>query len=497
MTDLPSDCYDFFKKISALAFVNPFSIEREMADCALLGIAVGEMAFFERRSRIQALLDRHFRQKPLYPFDINKYHGSDRDIMLLSWLFYVFDQFRAPFVDYIESQIGTGDKVLTLPFAGSLLETFAKAGFDKDDTAQHIGLLFQLHRGFYLIGKAVTGDSPSMVDLRKRLWYNVFTFNSGCYLKHLWQRMEDFSLLLLGATGTGKSTVAKAVGWCGFIPFDSDRRSFVESFTGAFNAINLSQFPAGLLESELFGHQKGSFTGAIGDHRGIFARCSRYGAVFIDEIGEIDIPVQVKLLNVIQNRVFSPVGSHEKLRFEGRVISATNQDMPYLLEKGLFRRDLYYRLCSDVIELPDLRRRLDENAGELTLLIERILAKVISTYDRDLVTSIEARIRRAVPADYPWSGNIRELEQGIRRICLVGSYGDDGKPAWSARGEHDWPALLADRELSAHQVLHAYCGKLYDRHGNYEAVARITKLDRRTVKKYIDGGSHSIEREST
>src|SRR5262249_37326051 len=147
----------------------------------------------------------------------------------------------------------------------------------------------------------------------------------------------------------------------------------VESFEASFVSINLSQFPEALIESELFGHKKGAFTGAVEGHAGIFERCSPHGAIFLDEIGEASIPVQIKLLRVLQERHFSQVGAHEQRRFSGRVIAATNRSLDALRAEGKFRDDFYYRLCSDVIEVPSLATRLREDPSELDRLIAFIL----------------------------------------------------------------------------------------------------------------------------
>ena len=162
----------------------------------------------------------------------------------------------------------------------------------------------------------------------------------------------DFSTILLGETGTGKGAAAAAIGRSGFIPFDPDHQRFSGSFTDSFISINLSQFSEALLESELFGHRKGAFTGAIEHHDGILTRCSSHGAIFLDGIGDVSIPAQIKLLNVLDERVFSPVGSHERLCFEGRIIAATHRDIHTLRTKGSFRDDFYCRLSSDCIHVP-------------------------------------------------------------------------------------------------------------------------------------------------
>src|SRR5256885_693597 len=131
-------------------------------------------------------------------------------------------------------------------------------------------------------------------------------------------------------------------------------RRFAANFAESFIAINLSQYPETLIESELFGHRKGAFTGAIDHHAGVFERCSAYGALFLDEIGEVSIPVQIKLLQVLQERTFTALGGHEKRRFSGRVIAATNRRLDELRRDGRFRDDFFFRLCSDVIEVPTL-----------------------------------------------------------------------------------------------------------------------------------------------
>src|SRR5207342_3171077 len=169
------------------------------------------------------------------------------------------------------------------------------------------------------------GQSPCLKELCRHLWNNIFTHDIRWYDRYLWNRMEDFSTLLLGETGTGKGAAANAIGRSAYIPFDSRRGAFAESFAVGFIGVNLSQFSQTLIESQLFGHRKGAFTGAVEAHEGVFAQCSPHGAIFLDEIGDVSVPVQIKLLQVLQERSFCPVGSHETLRFRGRVIAATNR----------------------------------------------------------------------------------------------------------------------------------------------------------------------------
>src|SRR5256885_1046893 len=147
------------------------------------------------------------------------------------------------------------------------------------------------------------------------------------------------------------------------------------NFAESFIAITLSQFSGTLIESELFGHRKGAFTGAVDHLQGVFERCNAHGALFLDEIGDVAAPVQIKLLQVLQERSFTPVGGRDKKRFSGRVIAATNRPLAELRQGGRFREDFYYRLCSDVIHVPTLRERIRQSPGELAELVRLLLAR--------------------------------------------------------------------------------------------------------------------------
>jgi transcriptional regulator with GAF, ATPase, and Fis domain len=321
--------------------------------------------------------------------------------------------------------------------------------------------------------------------LRFHLWNNVFTHNIRWYELHLWDRMEDFSTMLLGETGTGKGAAAAAIGRSGFIPFDERRDSFAESFTRGFVSLNLSQFPETLIESELFGHKKGAFTGAVEDHEGVFARCSPHGAIFLDEIGDATIPAQIKLLQVLQERTFSPVGSHDKKRFRGRVIAATNRPLDQLRATGQFRDDFYYRLCSDVITVPPLRQRIAEDPRELDDLVAYLVLRLTGETSPEAVEMVQGALDAGVGRNYAWPGNVRELEQAVRRILLTRQYAGDRR-AIAPDLRSQLVAGVEHGTLDANAVLSGYCQLLYERHGTYEEVARRTKLDRRTVKAYLE-----------
>ena len=178
-----------------------------------------------------------------------------------------------------------------VPFAGEALALLGRRGFSAEEARRFLALFYQLRRAFFFIDRALVGRSASMRALRERLWSNVFT--------------RRHALLRRATSGTGWRTSRRCCsarpapararrrppsGRSGFIPFDERRGAFVVSFTRSFVAINLSQYPETLIESELFGHRKGAFTGAIEHHEGVFARCSPHGAIFLDEIGDVDDP---------------------------------------------------------------------------------------------------------------------------------------------------------------------------------------------------------------
>ena len=154
--------------------------------------------------------------------------------------------------------------------------------------------------------------------------------------------------------------MARAVAHSSYLPFGEGEGKF-EDYRSQFFPLNLSALSSTLLESELFGHCKGAFTGALRDRVGPLEACSPQGAVFLDEIGEVDESIQVKLLRLLQNREFQRLGDHRIMRFEGKIIAATNRDLDGDLESGRMRTDFYYRLCADRVETPSLARQLKEN----------------------------------------------------------------------------------------------------------------------------------------
>jgi DNA-binding NtrC family response regulator len=474
---------DFFSLVGEAAFANPFGEERERIDrrIARAPRSAGRDEVIERllnlvRSRLRDLGGVERRRLP----------DSDRVLLEQVVLFELFHRYREPFDALIQEQVARGERSAAVTFGGEALRAIAGAGFDATEARRTFALFYQLRRAFYFIEHTLPGGSPSMRQLRERLWTNVFTHDVRLYARTLWRRMEDFSTFLLGETGTGKGTAAAAIGRSGWIPYDDKAGTFAESFVGSFSSINLSQFPEALIESELFGHKKGAFTGAVDAHEGAFARCSPHGSIFLDEIGEVTVPVQIKLLRVLQERTFSPVGAHETARFSGRVIAATNRPLEELRASGIFRDDFYYRLCSDVIEVPSLRQRLREDPRELDALLASILRRILGEDSAEMRALVADAIRTGLGPDYAWPGNVRELEQCARRVLLTRSYsGDRLAPLRGGGASADDRLLEAAGNETAKGLVARYCKALHARHGTYEEVARRTGLDRRTVKAYV------------
>jgi DNA-binding NtrC family response regulator len=200
------------------------------------------------------------------------------------------------------------------------------------------------------------------------------------------------------------------------------------------------------------------------------------------------VPIQIKLLRVLQERAFSPVGGHEVARFSGRVIAATNRSLDELRAAGEFRDDFYYRLCSDAIELPSLATRLAEDPAELDTLLAFILRRILGEDSAAMREVTREVIARDLGPAYAWPGNVRELEQCVRRVILTRSYRGDPvarrRSGATALGDAD-ALLTAAGDATAKGLIARYCAVLYARHGTYEEVARRTGLDRRTVKMHV------------
>jgi DNA-binding NtrC family response regulator len=475
---------DFFRMVAHAGFINQFSDQRRELEAKIAGVSPDTKRKLRTEKFLAAVQDRISDLESRQMGSLEAFHGEDRELMKKVFLLVLFYGFKDRLDQLIRIQLENDPPPLKIPFYSELFSAMVNRGFSEADFRHYFPLGFQIRRAFFFIDRSLIGHSASMKTLRLKLWNNVFTHDIDIYDRYLKDRMEDFSTLLLGETGTGKGTAAMAIGRSGYIPLDRRGKSFVESFTRSFVSLNLSQFPETLIESALFGHKKGAFTGAVEDKPGALEMCSPYGAILLDEIGEISKPIQVKLLQVLQEREYSPVGSRKTSRFKGRVIAATNRPLEQIRSGGLFREDFYYRLCSDVITVPTLRRRISEDPKELPLLLGLTMKRLIEKPPTHLVEMVQSVIDERLGPDYPWPGNVRELEQCVRGILLRGSYSGETS---EAQGDINQELIsgIEQGSIDAASLVSGYCRLLYQRYNNFEEVARRTGLDRRTVKKHI------------
>ena len=211
---------------------------------------------------------------------------------------------------------------------------------------------------------------------------------------------SESSVFIQGANGTGKELVAKAV------HYYSPRRDHM------FLAVNCSAFNDNLLDSELFGHVKGAFTGAVKDKQGLF-EVSNGGTLFLDEIGDTSLSMQVKLLRVLQEGTYLPVGAAAPKRCDVRIIAATNKNIKEMMAKGEFREDLFYRINVINVEVPDLKNRSED----IPILIDHFMDKRCAEHGMPIKSLSKKALEKLL--DYPWPGNVRELENEIERLVVL------------------------------------------------------------------------------
>ncbi|HEY3285145.1 MAG TPA: sigma-54 dependent transcriptional regulator [Armatimonadota bacterium] len=282
---------------------------------------------------------------------------------------------------------------------------------------------------------------------------------------------SNASVLILGETGTGKEFLAKT------IHYESCRSS------EAFLKVNCAALPEALLESELFGHEKGAFTNAVARHLGRFELAHK-GTLFLDEVGDIPLPVQVKLLRVLQEKEFERVGGSETLSVDARIIAATHQDLVEAMKEGTFREDLYYRLNVIPIYLPPLRERRED----IPLLAEHFVRKSSREQGRDPLEIAPDAFRRLQA--YQWPGNIRELENCIERACLLAQ-----GPVLSDRDLHMGEAIgrtpphvlqatsSNEEDLSLQAAERVHIRRVLDKtSGNQSRAAELLRIDRKTLR---------------
>jgi two-component system, NtrC family, response regulator len=350
----------------------------------------------------------------------------------------------------------------------SALQAIAKGAYDfyqKPIDIEAIGLIvrraLQLHRiedeNRALAAKSTRGDrvlgsmitaAPEMIRVARTIERVANT---------------NVSVMLLGASGTGKELLARG------LHDASDRAG------GAFVAINCAAIPENLLESELFGYEKGAFTGAIKTTEGKIEQAAG-GTLFLDEVGDIPIQLQVKLLRFLQERVIERIGSRRSIAVDTRIVCATHQDLEAMIGDGRFREDLFYRLAEIVVKIPSLAER----PGDATLLAKVFLARFAKEMNPQ-VRGFAANALTAIDA-WPWPGNVRELENRVKRAVIMA----DGKLVSAADLDLAEPDaeitaalnLKSARERADRKVIrHA----LARSEGNISSTAKILGISRPTL----------------
>lgn len=287
------------------------------------------------------------------------------------------------------------------------------------------------------------------------------------------------TVLIEGETGTGKEQIARAI-----------HQASGKMRPGPFVAVNCAALPETLLESELFGHEKGSFTGAVGQRRGRF-EMAQNGTLFLDEVGDIPASMQAKLLRVLQERRFERVGGSEPIGVDVRVISATNRSLQRLVRQGKFREDLFYRLNVIKIDLPPLRERPED----IPLLATHFSEKYFRVEGRGKTFAPEAM---ETLLTYRWPGNIRELENAVERACVVSQDSviraenlpvdvtngqSASKPSFPIDLDRPLPDLL--REAGSHIEMQYIRKALKKTRGHVGRCAKICGMSRRSITAKI------------
>ena len=270
---------------------------------------------------------------------------------------------------------------------GVMLSLVQKVLKQKDLIEQNKNLKENIKKQFHF--NKIIGQSSAIIELTE--WMHKVSKSSS-------------NVLITGESGTGKELVARCI--------HCSRNS-----AQPFISVNCGAIPKDLLESEFFGHKKGSFTGAVNSHKGYFS-AAEGGTLFLDEIGAMDLCLQVKLLRVLQEKSFKPVGSTENISTNARIISATNIDLEKAVEKGAFRKDLYYRLNIIPLTIPPLKERRQD----IPLLIRHFLKK----FRKDPEDCGLSEETLNCLCNYAWPGNIRELGNLIERLCVFKEKGEMG-----------------------------------------------------------------------
>ena len=346
------------------------------------------------------------------------------------------------------------------------------------------------------------GTSRPMQELRATVWSAIVTRDLRGHLRTCDKKRSEVSTLVTGPSGTGKELVAGAIGRSLYKRYDVALGQFVVAPGADYCAVNPSALSDTLFESELFGHERGAFTGAVKDRKGLFETVSIGGALFLDEIGELALERQPKLLRVLQERVFQRVGDLEERPFSVRVISATHRDLPERVREGAFRPDLYHRLAGLQIVTPSLRAQLDAEPGDLGRLACFFAERLADEEGAPELAELALRhIEEHLPR-YGWPGNVRELGHCVETLHHGGHFiplelgggrepvRSSNRPMPSSRGpvpsSLDPARAFREGMLSEEEAIRRYRNIVFARMGSVNAAARRLGVHRNTVTRSLD-----------
>ena len=498
---LESDTMARLDAIGKLGFTNPFGSERPELEAVIVGEDVARSSPWSRSldwpledPSLPAIQEEAERQMAAAQIGLaagKAYTDRERELIRGVALYVLYYRYDSELYQLITSEPPAETVMFFNRFDEDFRDLFklVEPPTWAATPADLLALFFQTRRAFHFVFHQILGTSVAAAKLRASVWESLFTHDPWRYLAHLQGRMHEASTLILGPSGTGKELVASAIGLSSFIPFDAGQRRFARDYRTAFHPLHLAAMSKTLIESELFGHKKGAFTGASADRMGHLEGRSPSETIFLDEIGELDPEVQVKLLRVLQSRAFHRLGDTEPRTFGGKVVAATNRDLSREMAAGRFREDLYYRLCSDVIHTPSLQDQVAGNVDELGHLVSVLVQRNLGSSDAATFEEIMRGIDQGVGHDYPWPGNIRELEQCVRNLLIHGHYLPPAAP--HQPGVLD-PLFQKMRSASAtlDDVVSTYTTWVYTQQGSYSQAATTLKIDRRTVAKHIGDTLH-------
>lgn len=481
--------------IGDLAFSNPFLPERIALERRILGAAhvpagavwsadprvLGDNPNVAEIRRLAERLADGARQRIVAGYAPTPAEWASYEELTLHVLFYRFED---PMYRELEAAPGSapGPVGYYRAFRADALRFLALPGAPfgaRGEPAHLFALLHQFRRAFHFTFRRILGSSLAAARLRAAVWQSIFTRDMRRYRRQLSGHMQDVPTLVVGPSGTGKELVAQAIGASQLIAFDGDAGRFAVSFRETYRPLNVAALPSTLIESELFGHCKGAFTGAIRDHQGHLHGCGPYHTIFLDEVGEIEPAVQVKLLRVLQTRTYQRVGESTPRVFAGKIVAATNRRLADDVVTGRFRPDLYYRLCGDVVTTPSLAEQVRDDPEELRRLVRFAAQRLLGDEaPEELTSEVVTWIAQHLAPDYDWPGNMRELEQCVHSVLVRGEY----QPVASQReAEPALTRVLDQCTLSAEQLVARYCAVVHGRTGSYRETGRLLGLDRRTV----------------